>query len=96
MKGKQEHYGEMPRLTLSQASRRINSLLNSAGHGGETKERERELGKSHNHNLWQNNDTMVQKRRVEMKDVKGKKCSFLCGYLISLSLAISTGKPKVT
>lgn len=37
-----------------------------------------------------------KKRRVEMKDVKGKKCSFLCGYLISLSLAISTGKPKVT
>lgn len=62
MKGKQEHYGEMPRLTLSQGSQRINSFLNSAGHEGERgkKERERELGKISY--LWKNNDPGIQKK----------------------------------
>jgi len=63
LKGKQEHYGEMPMLTLSQASRRINSLLNSAGHGGERKERKRKSLISSE----KNNDPIGYKKGTEWK-----------------------------
>jgi len=53
----------MPMLTLSQASRRINSLLNSAGHGGERKERKRKSLISSE----KNNDPIGYKKGTEWK-----------------------------